>query len=57
MFIHTRDTLINTDMLEAVTISGLVITYHMANNDIEINYGSVDAAQRALSDLTQILKD
>ena len=57
MFIHTRDTLINTDMLEAVTISDIVITYHMTNNDIEINYGSIEAAQRALSDLTKILKD
>lgn len=55
MFIQTRNTLINTDLLEAITIEGTSITYHMSNNDIVVNYGSEDATKRAQHDIIELL--
>lgn len=55
MFIKTRNTTINTQALEAITTKGTVITFHMSNNDISIDYGSSSALENALACIDDLL--
>lgn len=55
MFIKTRNTMINTQALEAITTNGNVVTFHMANNDISIDYGSSSALENALAGIDELL--
>lgn len=55
MFIKTRNTTINTQALEAITTRGTVVTFHMANNDISIDYSTTMALENALSCIDALL--
>lgn len=57
MFIKTRNTIINTEALEALTINGTIVTFHMANNDISINYGTTSALENAIECIDSLLEN
>lgn len=57
MFIFTQDTLINTELLEAVTTDGSTVTFHMTNNDISLTYKSDKVAKQAVMDTLNALRD
>lgn len=57
MFIKTRNTTINTQVLEAITTNGTIVTFHMANNDISIDYGTSSALENALSCIDELLEN
>lgn len=57
MFIKTRNTTINTQALEAISIKDTVVTFHMANNDISIDYGTSDALANAITCIEKLLEN